>query len=188
MPTNIVDSGFVIRVIRQRVERRVPQGPQRTVGEYQCFWQGRMLTGLQGQMVECGGPGDNTTEIGDKNDRRITAGIYPLAVHLTSKYRTFSYTSSQETKAKPRPALGVTDTDERDGILIHPSSGYLWSEGCLNPCSSVSNADSNIDFRDSRRRVIAIIDAIASSLGRRMPKNPEQRIPDALVVIEGEPV
>jgi hypothetical protein len=187
MEMQIPDSGFVVRVVRQRVERRLPLGPTRTVGEYECFWRGKSLPELKGQIVESGGPGNNTDEIGDLNNRRIEEGIYRLAIHLTSKYRTFSYSHSNETKAKPRPAVALADTAEREGILIHPSSGYLWSEGCLNPCSALLNADSNIDYRDSRQRVIRIIDAISTALGPRMPKNPEQLIPDACVVIEGEP-
>jgi hypothetical protein len=138
-------------------------------------------------MVECGGPGDNTDEVGDAQDRRVVAGTYPLAIHASLKYRTFGYTKVEETRAKPRPALRLESTDEREGILIHPSSGYLWSTGCLNPCSGLEHPGSNIDYRDSRRRVIAIIDGLVHCLGARMPRNPGSRIPEARVVIEGEP-
>ena len=182
------DLGFCIHVRRNRIEFRASQGRARTVGDYQCYWWGRSLDGLGGQIVECGGPGDNTDAVGDAQDRRISAGAYPLVVHASLKYRTFAYTSSEESKAKPRPALRLDATGERDGILIHPSSGYLWSQGCLNPCSELSDAASDIDYRDSRRRVIAIIDSLVASLGARMPKTPGTRIPDAFVLIEGEPV
>jgi hypothetical protein len=142
---------------------------------------------MRGQIVECGGPGDNTDEVGDAQDRRVVAGVYPLAVHAGAKYRTFGYTASEETRAKPRPALLLTDTDEREAILIHPSSGYLWSVGCLNPCSALVDATSNIDYRDSRRRVIAIVDSVVALLGQRMHKTPGRRIPDACIFIDGEP-
>jgi hypothetical protein len=179
--------GYCIHVQRLRMERR-GVAAARTVSAYQCYWRGTAIGDLFGQMVECSGPGDNTHEVGDVQDRRLVAGLYQLAVHATSKYRTFGYTANQDSKAKPRPALLLTDTDEREGILIHPSSGYLWSVGCLNPCSGLADANSNIDYRDSRRRVIAIIDSVVSLLDARMPKTLGRRIPDACVLIEGEPL
>lgn len=186
MTTPSPDTGFCVHVRRLRVEQR-PNHVPRTVGEYQCLWWGQPIAGLSGQMVECGGPGDNTDEIGDELDRRVTAGSYPLAVHASFKYRTFGYTANIDTKAKPRPALRLDSTHEREGILIHPSSGYIWSTGCLNPCSGLQHPGSNIDYRDSRSRVIAIIDGLAACLGARMPRRPDAAIPEAHVWIEGEP-
>jgi hypothetical protein len=138
-------------------------------------------------MVECGGPGDNSDEIGDALDRRIVATAYPLAVHASARYRTFGYSTSEETRAKPRPALRLASTGEREGILIHPSSGYLWSTGCLNPCSGLIHQDSNVDYRDSRRRVVAIIDSLVAHLGQRVSRDPGKRLPAAFVLIDGEP-
>lgn len=180
------NSGFTVHLIRQRVERRTGNRA-RTVGDYQCYWQGAALDGLSGQMLEPGGPGDNTDAIGDAKDRRIVARTYPLAIHWTSKYRTFGYTNSEAPQAKPRPAVRLESTDERDGILIHPSSGYLWSIGCLIPCTGIEDAWSNVDYPDSRRRVIAIIDGLVNCLGSRMPREPHALIPDSRIIVEGEP-
>jgi hypothetical protein len=47
---------------------------------------GNALAGLQGQMVERGGPGSNKSK-----NVRIKQGTYPLAVHVGPSYRTFKW-------------------------------------------------------------------------------------------------
>ena len=159
----------------------------RTVADYQCFWNGDALEDLKGQMVERGGPGDNTTEIGDNRDLRIRAGAYRLAIHNGVNYKTYNYNEISTTfEEKPKPGLLLLDTDERSAILIHPGEDYVRSIGCLNPASGLTDADSVIDFIDSRNRVVAIIKAIKSKMKRNFPKSGTIR--DAVVLIEGEPV
>jgi murein DD-endopeptidase MepM/ murein hydrolase activator NlpD len=178
--------GFCIHLKRVRQEKRNSIDHPRTVSEYQCYWDGVAVDDLKGQMVERGGPGDNTTEVGNNRDLRISAGAYRLAIHSGSHYRTYDYNEQDAQYGKhPNPGLLLLDTDERTWILIHPGEDYVKSIGCLNPASSLADADSVVAFADSRGRVIAIIEAMKSKLGSRFPKS--GTIPDATIFIEGEP-
>lgn len=185
VPANVPTNGFCIYLRRVRQEKRASMTFPRTIGEYQCYWNGAPLQGLAGQIVERGGPGDNTDEIGDLRDRRIVAGSYPVAIHEGVKYRTYRYSNDTTPAGRPKPGLLVEKTDEREAILIHPGNGYLSSIGCLNPSVGLTNANSNIDFSDSRSRVIAIIEAMKGAMGDAFPKS--GKIPNATILIEGEP-
>jgi hypothetical protein len=86
------------------------------------------------------------------------------------------------------PGLLLLDTGKRTWILIHPAHhapGYVSSIGCINPATGLKDADSRINLADSRSRVIAIIEAMKTKMGTAFPKSGP--IPDAVVVIEGEP-
>lgn len=181
----IPDIGFCIHLHRLRQEKRPSKKYVRTVGEYQCYWNGVKVDGLSGQMVERGGPGDNTKNIGDKHDRRIKAGTYPLGIHSGVKFKTIGYSNSENPTSIPRPGILVKDTDDRIAILIHPGSDYIWSVGCINPASNLVDANSAISYRDSRTQVIAIIDFIESKV--TMPAGEEPKIPKCIIFIEGEP-
>lgn len=183
----IPTTGFCLLVQRLKQEKRTSKAYPRTVGNYACYWNGSPITALTGQMVERGGPGDNTTAVGNVMDLRIAAGTYPLAVHSGTKYKTLGYSPSLSHTALPRPGILLKQTGERSAILIHPGMDYVWSVGCLNPASGLVNANSAISFTDSRGRVIAIIDAIRSRLGASFPTSAGKTIPGAVVVIEGEP-
>jgi hypothetical protein len=176
-------TGFCIHVRRRRQEQRDGIDYPRTVGDYQCYWNGTPIRTLRGQMVERGGPGDNTTT-GVEEHRRIAPGRYPLAIHAGTNYRTYGYASD----GLPLPGLALHDTDQRTTILIHPAhhrNGYLSSIGCLNPAIGLVDADSCIDIADSRRRVIAIIDAVEAAVGDALPKRGP--IPEAVALVEGDP-
>jgi hypothetical protein len=158
-------------------------GYARTVGVYRCYWNGEPIPELEGQMVERGGPGDNTT-VGVAEHRRVAPGRYPLVVHAGLRYRTVGYAA----RGAPRPGLGLAETGERTAILIHPAHhrhGYLSSIGCLNPATGLTDAESRIALPDSRRRVIAIIDALRARLAATFPRR--GAVPRAVVVIDGEP-
>ncbi|HVF67195.1 MAG TPA: peptidoglycan DD-metalloendopeptidase family protein [Pyrinomonadaceae bacterium] len=183
----IPSKGFCIHLKRVRQEKRPSLDFARTVGEYQCYWDGAAIDGLGGQMVERGGPGDNTTEVGNNRDLRVRSGAYRLAVHAGSHYRTYDYNEQEPSYPKhPNPGLLLMDTDERSWILIHPGEDYVKSIGCLNPASALADASAAFAFDDSRTRVIAIIEALKSKLGPKFPKS--GAIPDATIFIEGEPV
>lgn len=179
-------NGFVIHLERERVQRRATKAYPRTVGCYRCYWNGSAIEGLDGYMVERGGPGDNTRAVGDHEDRRIRAGSYRLARHAGTKYRTDGYADSANHSAKPKPGLLLLGTGERTAILIHPGMDWLWSVGCLNPSGPLPNAAARIDYADSRARTIAIIDALRARVGGPLPKV-GQPFPDAVIVIDGEP-
>ncbi len=183
----VPSTGFCLLVQRVRQEQRAGKGYPRTVSNYSCHWNGSVIPGLSGQMVERGGPGDNTTAVGNLQDLRISAGTYPLALHSGTKFKTNGYSSSLSHTALPRPGLLLKQTGERTAILIHPGMDYVWSVGCLNPASGLVNAKSAVSFADSRARVIAIIDELKSRTGTGFPTAAGKAIPGALVVIEGEP-
>jgi hypothetical protein len=179
--------GFCVLVQRKRQEKRSSKSFARTVSSYQCFWNGAAIPSLEGQLVERGGPGNNTTAIGNVKDLRIEAGTYPLAVHDGTKFQTFGYSNSLHHNAMPRPGILLLETGERSAILVHPGLDYVWSVGCLNPASGLVNADSAVSYPESRAQVIAIINEMQAKLGVKFPKKGGTRIPGAVIVIEGEP-
>ncbi|MBY0275555.1 peptidoglycan DD-metalloendopeptidase family protein [Candidatus Binatia bacterium] len=179
----IPSKGFCVHIRRVREEQRAGVKYARTIAEYQCYWNGAPLLDLDGQMAERGGPGDNTANGVDRH-LRIAAGRYPLSVHDGTNYKTYGYAAS----GKPLPGLLLLDTGKRTWILIHPAHhapGYVSSIGCINPATGLKDADSRINLADSRSRVIAIIEAMKTKMGTAFPKSGP--IPDAVVVIEGEP-
>ena len=180
--TGIATTGFCIHLKRLREETRSGMGFARTVGEYQCYWNGAKIAGMSGQMVERGGPGDNTDEVGDKFDRCIEAGTYRLAIQDGSLYKTYNYTTGAKRRSHPMPGILLLDTGEREAILIHRGEDYVKSVGCLNPVSGLTNAKSAIDFDDSRERVIGFIDAMKTKIGMAFPKS--GAIPGAVIIIE----
>jgi hypothetical protein len=134
--------------------------------------------------AETRGPGDNSKA---GNNRRIEAGRYPLRTQDGQKYVTIGYKESTSVTQIPRPGLDVGNTNKRIGILIHPGRGFLSSIGCINPAKSLTGPIADIDFVDSRTRVIAIIDDMKALLGASFPKRNGRPIPNAFLVIDGEP-
>jgi murein DD-endopeptidase MepM/ murein hydrolase activator NlpD len=178
--------GFCIHIKRLRQEKRASENHARTVADYQCYWNGTAIDGLRDQIVERGGPGDNTTEVGDNRDLRIREGAYRLAIQNGVNYKTYNYKENGTTyEEKPKPGLLLMDTDERSAILIHPGEDYVRSIGCLNPASGLTDADSAINFMNSRSQVINFIKTMKSKMGTKFPKSGV--IPDAIVLVEGEP-
>jgi hypothetical protein len=178
MPNTIPNNGFCIYLKRLRQEKRANISFSRTVGNYTCYLDSKAVAGLQGQMVERGGPGSNKSK-----NVRIKQGTYPLTVHVGPSYRTFKWKENHVL-----PALGLEGTDPRFGILIHPCHDddhhYLSSIGCINPASSLTTAESGVNLQDSLDRTLAIIEAIQNAYNT-LPK--EGTIPNAVIIIEGEP-
>ncbi len=156
----------------------------RTVGAYKVFHDGVAVAGLSGAVAETRGPGDNSTP---RNKRRIEAGRYPLSTQLGPRYVTIGFTASLNRAAVPSPGLELNKTGRRTKILIHPGRGFLSSVGCINPATSLPDADENIEFVGSRKRTIALIEDLKASLGDSFPSRNGKKIPKAFVVIEGEP-
>ena len=140
---------------------------------------------MHGMFAETRGPGDNSRSGIGK--RRVEEGVYPLATQDGGKYSTWNYTSNGSPSALRRPALELTHTNRRAEILIHPGQGFVWSIGCINPCTRLPNAAEPITFSNSRRRVISLIENLKAYLGNRFPSRDGRPIPDAHVVIDGEP-
>ena len=64
-----------------------------------------------------------------------------------------------------KPGFELKDTGERTEILVHPGHDFLASVGCINPCTSLPDADETITYASSRRRVIALIEDIKGYAG-----------------------
>jgi hypothetical protein len=180
--------GFAISVSRARTERRPGTEFSRTVGYYHVFFKGQKLPDLEGMTVERQGPGDNT-RVGQQAHSRLAAGTYPLYTHggASGKYATYGYAGSLLPGATPKPAIAFRDTGDREGMLIHPAQGYLWSVGTVNLSGPLVDASSDIEYGDSAARVIALIDAMKDKLGDAFPTSNNQAIPNAWLTIEGEP-
>jgi len=175
--------GYVLCIDRVRTEKRDKMGFARTVGVYQAYFNGEKVPEISGMVCERQGPGDNGEE-GQSEHQRIAQGIYPLFTHAgaSGKYRTIGYTASGTIGGEPRPALRVENTGHREGILVHPAQGYLWSIGCLNLTSPLKTATDNIDYTESRRRVIALIDNMTKLTGSDFPRNNNQDTGALLVI------
>jgi len=178
----IATKGWELLITRIREDNR--NGKRRTVGKYQVFHDGKAVGAIAGMCAETRGPGDNSKA---GNNRCIEAGRYPQLTQDGKKYVTLGYKNSTNIAAIPRPALDVGKTDKRVGILIHPGRGFLSSIGCINLAGSLASAKADIDFVDSRTRVIALIDDLKAFVGNAFPKRNGQSIPNTALVIDGEP-
>ncbi len=183
----ITGTGWEFHMVRVEMQRRPSDGKRRTVGNYQVFHDGVAQGGtdMSGMFAETRGPGDNTATGIAK--RRIEAGVYPLATQNGTKYKTLNYTSNGSSSATPRPGIELLDTGARTEILIHPARGFLWSIGCINPCTNLPDASEPITYSSSRRRVISLIEDLKSYLGALFPNQNGRPIPDAHVIVDGEP-
>jgi hypothetical protein len=180
-------NGFVIFVNRTRIERRDGKSFSRTVGSYYVTYQGEKLPDLGGATVEREGPGDNSMS-GVLNHRRLEAGIYPLFTHAGAgnKYRTFGFAEPGSLQVPPWPALRLENTGNRSGILLHPAAGYLTNVGTINLSKPLAGPVDDIDFEDSRARVISVIQAMKDKLGNGFPSSNNQLIQNAWIVIADE--
>lgn len=174
--------GWGIHITRQREDRWGHR--RRTVGTYRVYHDGAPVAHLAGSCAETRGPGDNSRE---NNGRRVEPGRYPLLTQNGRKYRTIGYADNLNHTALPRPGIELGQTGRRTEILIHPARGFLWSVGCINPSNPLPDGNSVIDFSDSRRRTVALIDDMAAYIGARFPERNGRRIANAWAVIEGEP-
>jgi hypothetical protein len=178
----IEGAGWEIHIERLQEERRGAR--RRTRGKYQVYHGGAPVAGLSGWCTEARGPGDNSTA---DNKRRIEAGRYPMRTHKGDSYATREYAQSEGEAALPKPSLGLMSTGARYDILIHPGRRFLSSVGCINLTRRLSNAEADIDYVDSRKRIIAVIADLRAYLGKDFPKGDNRRIPCAFVVVDGEP-
>jgi hypothetical protein len=183
----ILRVGWELHIIRMSEQSRASDGKRRTVGTYQVFHDGapQAGAGLSGTIAETRGPGANAPA---ENGRRIEEGRYPIATQRGERYWTIGYDPSDSPSARPKPGFELTGVHPRTGILIHPGKLFLSSTGCFNPCTRLPDAAEMIDYRGSRRRVIALIDDLRVYLGEQFPTQNERPIPRAFVVIEGEPM
>lgn len=182
----MLEKGWVIAV--RRLEQQHCAGKSRTYGRYETFLDGQPIGGLQGFVCEAIGPGDNKTL---NNGRRIEPGRYPLFTHWHGvKYASVGYSQDLDTAGTLKmPAIRVGDTEARTDILIHPGHPpmpYLSSVGCFNLTAPLAPTE-EMDFWESRARVIALIDSLRAFALDAFATEDITRIPDAWLIVEGEP-
>ena len=180
------ETGWVIAV--RRLAQQHSACRSRTYGRYATFRDGRPVAGLAGFVCEAVGPGDNGTP---NNGRRIAPGRYPLYTHWHGvKYASVGYCPDLQTAGAPKmPAIRVGDTEARTDILIHPGhppTPYLSSVGCFNLTAPLLSTQ-EMDFWESRARVIALIDSLRAFAPEAFTAEDVTRIPDAWLLVEGEP-
>jgi len=181
--------GYVICIERRQVQSRAGKRFKRTVSEYQAFFDRQPVAGMNGKAVERQGPGDNSNA-GVINHARLREGTYPLFTHAgeRNRYRTFGFANPGGLQSRPWPSIRVGSTGSRSGVLIHCAAGFLMSTGCINLTGKVLKlARDDIEFFDSRSRVIGLIQNMKSLLGAKFPSSNNVKIPDATLVIRGEP-
>ncbi len=198
----ITGHGWEFHVQRLGLHRRGDE--VRTYGSYQVFIDGapvppRNGTPLTGFVCETKGPGRNHPE---NNGLRIEQGRYPLTTQF-GKYVSIGYSTDTEVAARPHmPAVALANTGARSGILIHPGHpahpgdapfSFISSIGCFNLTEALDPAD-DIEYFESRARVIALIDSLAAFgpgafhdiQGKPIKQNTP--IPGAFAVVDGEPM
>jgi hypothetical protein len=188
MPIEIEGHGWELRVKRLGLQSR-PGERVRTYGAYDVFINGAAVPGLSGHACECTGPGDNTAH-GKSHHLRIHEGRYALSTQFGAHFRSVGFTN---TSAHPMPGFLLRGTQVRTAILVHPGHPpklYLSSIGCFNPTKPLK-ADQDMDFTESRRRVIALIDSLklhdpAAFAPNKIGHN--TTIQSAFMVVDGEPM
>lgn len=135
----------ITRNVEQKLRKSDGTFRRRTVGRYQVYHNGVAQTGpgMSGSVAEAKGPGANKPA---GNGKRIEAGRYPLWTQEPGRYCTIGYSESEGTNALPKPGIELRETGQRSEILIHPGNGFLSSIGCINPCTSLPNAQEPIDL------------------------------------------
>jgi hypothetical protein len=160
----------------------------RTYGAYQVYVDGEPKTALSGHICECAGPGDNT-RTGKTKHLRIREGRYALSTQFGPHYRSVGFTQGE---THP-PAFLLLGTGARTAVLVHPAHHpklYLSSIGCFNPTKPLQ-ADEKMDFKESRARVVAMINSLKQHDPTAFARNRLHHstlITGAFIVVDGEPM
>lgn len=178
----IVGRGWELHVVRSL--QQAHSGNTRTMGSYQVYRDGVPVPGLSGATAEPAGPGDNSRP---GCGQRVEPGVYPLATHDGDAYCSIDYVLAVDPDVFRKPALRLEATGRRTDILVHPGHGFLASEGCINPSKTLCRGTESIDFEDSCRRVVAMIEDLVSYSAEHWPGCNNARIPRASVTIEDAP-
>jgi len=179
--------GWELLIQRQSRQTNALTGAVRTVGTYQVYHGGAPIEPLTGTTAESPGPSQNEWPATSMDPRRIRSGRYPLATQAGTHYVTFGYDETEDVFAWPKPGIELMFTGARREILIHPGRNeFLSSIGCINLCTRLPDAAEPISYPGSRRRVIALIEDMKGFL-RDFPELNGKPVPDAAVVIEGDP-
>lgn len=182
--------GWEIHIERKLVQTRGPR--TRTVGSYRVFHDGAPAATIQvgafdvalfGTTAEPKGPSQNARPATVAKPSRIARGTYRLQTSGGPDYKTSGYRPSDEILA-PMPGIELRGTGNRTDIIIHPGKNeFISTIGCINLCTSLPDANENIDYPGSRRRVIALIEDMRRFLGA-FPDGGDRLIPRATIVID----
>jgi hypothetical protein len=198
----VTGQGWEFHVQRLGLHRRGDE--IRTYGSYQVLIDGAPVPPqngipLNGFVCETKGPGRNHPE---GNGLRIEQGRYPITTQF-GKYVSIGYSTDTHVAAQPHmPAVALTNTDQRTGILIHPGHpaqagdppfAFVSSIGCFNLTKPLGPAD-DIEYFESRARVIAVINSLMAfrpaafhdAAGKPIKQN--TAIAGAFAVVDGEPM
>jgi hypothetical protein len=172
-----------------RLEIQQNGNNSRAYGIYQAYLNGDPIAGLNGNVCEPPGAGENEFQASEADPRRIRKGRYPLCTQFGGTvYATTNYQGLDVPAGTPlMPGVLLGNTDRRTGIIIHPGHPpklYLSSFGCLNLTKPLQ-AQQSMDFVESRSRVIAIIDSLASFAPHAFVQGQSMQIPDAWIDIDG---
>lgn len=186
----------------QRLAHDERDGRVRTYGSYSLAIGGVPQPTIAGSTCEAPGPGDNGRE--GKDRRRAREGRYPLCFHWTARYRTCGFEDDPEGRAlHPLPCIEflLPEPRIRTGLLIHPahpseagarreglfSDLFLSSIGCVNLTSAIS-PDQEMDYADSRARVLAILASLDGFVAEGLRScAPDSVLPRAFLTLTGEP-
>ena len=183
----ITGTGWELHVERLGLHKLGTQ--TRTYGAYQVFRDGQPIAALSGNVCESPGPGENDHSASVADPRRVLPGNYPLSTQFGAHFVTIGFTTVHPDQ-HPMPGVLLTRTDNRSGVLIHPGHPptlFLSSIGCLNLTKPLQPHDL-MDFMESRSRVIAVINSLADFAPSAFAHREETLIPNAAVVIDGEPM
>lgn len=160
-----------------RLHKQWRQGRARTVGIYQVYHDGAP-TDLFGMTAESPIPGDNKVA---GNRKAVEPGIYPLYTQDGEHYKTLRYIYGGPAEF-PKPGIELANTGNRKEILIHPGHDFLASVGCINLSHYLPSGQTDINWEDSRKRVIDVIEDMKEYIDTFPEKN-GMPIPGASVVI-----
>ena len=182
------NNGWEFHIVRKSEQRRASDGKRRTVGEYQIFHDGvkQEGAGLSGTVAETRGSAPTNLLATIAASRKDAT---PCSLRTARNMSRSATRIRRSTFAKPKPGLELKETGQRAkrSPLSTPAKVFSRASADINPCTSLPDAAEMIDFVPSRKRVIAIINDLKAYVGDTFPTTNGKRIPNAFVVIDGEP-
>lgn len=182
----LTGKGWELQVTRLEIQQNGSHS--RAYGTYEAYLNGQPIPHLSGNVCESPGPGENEFHATEADPRRVRKGRYPLWTQFGDTYETMGYNGPDAPAGTPpMPGVLLGNTHLRTGILIHPGHPpklYLSSIGCLNLTKPLP-AHQIMDFLESRSRVIAVIDSLASFAPHAFVQGHSMQIPNAWIDIDG---
>ena len=182
----ITGYGWEMLVHRLGIQHADPDDPavgqhsSRTYGRYDVYIEGKHQ--FDGFICEGIGPGSTHVD-----GHRIIAGTYALSTQFGDLYWSQGY---QTTDKVQRPAVALVNVPGRTGILVHPAHTpdfFLSSIGCFNPTKALQPKEC-MAFQDSYTHVVEIVDSLKNFAPKAFVPKKNTPIPNAYIIVEGEPM